>query len=131
LVAKSFRDVQINSFSDEHFIGFVEGEGVNAVKYNINISKTDSNIISENLENWKVVSGKAMAKDWRRTSDEKTLKILKMALEKSSINYEQKLAINSSIQKIEEREPTENISTPSLQPSSPFPSTSLSTLLKR
>ena len=63
LVAKSFRDVQINSFSDEHFIGFVEGEGVNAVKYNINISKTDSNIISANLENWKVVSGKGMAEE--------------------------------------------------------------------
>ena len=127
LVAKSFRDVQIISFSDKHFIGFVEGEGVNAVKYNINISKTDSNIISKNLENWKVVSGKGMAKDWRRTSDEKTLKILKMALEKSSINDEQKLAINISIQRIEEKKQKENtLLSTSLQPSSqPSSQTSL------
>ena len=97
-VADTFRTPNVFSFTDSLFVGLVEGEGLGAIKYNIDISKTD-NLVTEstNIENWKMVSGKFKANDLKQTSDEKTIEILNMALQSKSISDDQSKAITKTI----------------------------------
>ena len=97
-VADTFKTPNVFSFTDSLFVGLVEGEGLGAIKYNIDISKTD-NLVTEstNIENWKMVSGKFKANDLKQTSDEKTIEILNMALQSKSISDDQSKAITKTI----------------------------------
>ena len=94
----TFRTTKVYSYPDELLVRFVEGEGLDAIKYNINISKPD-NLVTEstNIENWKRVSGKFTANDLRQTPIEKTIEILTKAKEVSWNNPEQKFEIEEAI----------------------------------
>jgi hypothetical protein len=97
-IADTFRAHQVYSLKDSLFVGLVEGEGLDAIKYNIDISKTDNLVTkSTNIENWKMVSGKYIANDLRQTPIEKTIEILTRAREVASNTPEQTSAIEKAI----------------------------------
>jgi hypothetical protein len=97
-IADTFRAHQVSSLKDSLFVGLVEGEGLDAIKYNIDISKTDNLVTkSTNIENWKMVSGKFIANDLRQTPIEKTIEILTRAREVASNTPEQTSAIEKAI----------------------------------
>jgi hypothetical protein len=97
--ADNFRTPKVYSFKDELFVGLVEGEGLHAIKYNIDISNTADNLVtkSTNIENWRMVSGKFLANDLRQTPIEKTIEILKKARGVASNTPEQTSAIEKAI----------------------------------
>ena len=98
-VADTFKTPQVYFLKDDLFVGFVEGEGLNAIKYNINISNPDNLVTkSTNIENWKMVLGKFKANDLRQTPIEKTIEILTKAREVASNTPEQKSAIEKAIE---------------------------------
>lgn len=100
-VADNFREIQVFTLSDSFFLGFVEGEGQSAIKYNIKIEKNGTLIESNNIHNWKMVSGAYKASELNITSNEKTLDILKNALKITTISEEQRSAVQNAIKNIE------------------------------
>ena len=96
--ADAFKTPKVFSFTNSLFVGLVEGEGLGAIKYNIDISNTDNLVTkSTNIENWRMVSGNFGANDLRQTPIEKTIEILTKAREVASNTPEQTSAIEKAI----------------------------------
>jgi len=112
MAADAFKTPQVFSFPNSLFVGLVEGEGLGAIKYNINISKTDNLVTkSTNIENWKMVSGKFRANDLRQTPIKKTIEILTKARGVASNTPEQTSAIEKAIKNCSKQNEVPNTTT--------------------